>query len=108
MEAESGEHKVEELRGLLSLELSPNFELLQVGVLGPLSVGLNSTVRTHFNYSAMSVQQWVTPLEGLNSLRRSEAPMPTPGKGQVLVEVHAVSLNYRDVEGGCSSLNLIL
>jgi NADPH:quinone reductase-like Zn-dependent oxidoreductase len=47
----------------------------------------------------MSVQQWVTPLEGLESLRQTEAPMPTPGPGQVLVEVHAVSLNYRDVEG---------
>jgi NADPH:quinone reductase-like Zn-dependent oxidoreductase len=46
----------------------------------------------------MSVQQWVTPLEGLESLRQTEAPMPTPGPGQVLVEVHAVSLNYRDVE----------
>ncbi|KAJ5121736.1 hypothetical protein N7526_008673 [Penicillium atrosanguineum] len=47
----------------------------------------------------MSIQQWVTPLEGLDSLRQTEAPMPTPGPGQVLVEVHAVSLNYRDVEG---------
>lgn len=54
---------------------------------------------TSFNYLAMSVQQWVTPLEGLESLRQTEAPMPTPGPGQVLVEVHAVSLNYRDVEG---------
>lgn len=47
----------------------------------------------------MSVQQWVTPLEGLNSLRQMEAPMPAPGPHEVLVEVHAVSLNYRDVEG---------
>lgn len=47
----------------------------------------------------MSVQQWVTPLEGLDSLRQTEAPMPAPGPGEVLVEVHAVSLNYRDVEG---------
>lgn len=50
-------------------------------------------------YSVMSVQQWVTPLEGLDSLRQTEAPMPIPGPGEVLVEVHAVSLNYRDVEG---------
>jgi hypothetical protein len=54
---------------------------------------------TSLDYPAMSVQQWVTPLEGLESLRQTEAPMPTPGPGQVLVEVHAVSLNYRDVEG---------
>lgn len=47
----------------------------------------------------MSADQWVTPLEGLDSLRQAEIPMPTPGAGEVLVEVHAVSLNYRDVEG---------
>lgn len=47
----------------------------------------------------MSIQQWVTPLEGLDSLRQTEAPMASPGQGEVLVEVHAVSLNYRDVEG---------
>ena len=46
----------------------------------------------------MSVQQWITPLKGLDSLRQAEAPMPTPGHGEVLVEIHAVSLNYRDVE----------
>ncbi|KAI9925454.1 hypothetical protein ASPWEDRAFT_113960 [Aspergillus wentii DTO 134E9] len=46
----------------------------------------------------MSVQQWVTPLTGLDTLERAEAPMPSPGKGEVLVEVHAVSLNYRDTE----------
>lgn len=27
--------------------------------------------------------------------------MPAPGAGEVLVEIHAVSLNYRDVEGKC-------
>jgi NADPH:quinone reductase-like Zn-dependent oxidoreductase len=47
----------------------------------------------------MSIQQWVTPLEGLDSLRQTDAPMASPGHGEVLVEVHAVSLNYRDVEG---------
>jgi NADPH:quinone reductase-like Zn-dependent oxidoreductase len=47
----------------------------------------------------MAVQQWITPLKGLDSLTRTEAPMPVPGKGEVLVEIRAVSLNYRDVEG---------
>lgn len=47
----------------------------------------------------MSIQQWVTPLEGLDSLRQTETPMVSPGSGEVLVEVRAVSLNYRDVEG---------
>lgn len=47
----------------------------------------------------MSVQQWITPLQGLESLQRTQAPMPSPAAGEVLVEILAVSLNYRDVEG---------
>lgn len=47
----------------------------------------------------MSIQQWATPLRGLDSLRQTEVPMPTPKQGEVLVEIHTVSLNYRDVEG---------
>lgn len=50
----------------------------------------------------MSIHQWVTPLEGLDSLRQTEAPMASPGDGEVLVKIHAVSLNYRDVEGSLS------
>ncbi|KAF3401601.1 hypothetical protein F1880_010010 [Penicillium rolfsii] len=46
----------------------------------------------------MSIQQWVTPLEGLDSLRQTEVPMVSPKSGEVLVEIRAVSLNYRDVE----------
>ncbi|CAG7917948.1 unnamed protein product [Penicillium olsonii] len=46
----------------------------------------------------MSVQQWITPLKGLDSLSQTESPMPTPGANEVLVEIRAVSLNYRDVE----------
>jgi NADPH:quinone reductase-like Zn-dependent oxidoreductase len=34
---------------------------------------------------------------GLENLKQVELPMPTPGAGQVLVRVHAVSLNYRDL-----------
>lgn len=52
----------------------------------------------------MPVQQWVTTLEGLDSLRQTDAPMPAPNAGEVLVEVRAVSLNYRDVEGGQPSI----
>lgn len=47
----------------------------------------------------MSVQQWITPLQGVDSLRQTEGPMPIPKHGEVLVKIHAVSLNYRDVEG---------
>ena len=51
----------------------------------------------------MSIQKWVTSLEGLDSLRRTETSMVTPGPGEVLVEIHTVSLNYRDVEGELSA-----
>lgn len=47
----------------------------------------------------MSVQKWITPLQGLDSLRQIEDSMPSPGPGEVLVKIKAVSLNYRDVEG---------
>ncbi|KAJ6000835.1 Polyketide synthase enoylreductase [Penicillium waksmanii] len=46
----------------------------------------------------MSVRQWITSLQGIDSLRQIEAPMPSLGAGEVLVEIRAVSLNYRDVE----------
>lgn len=50
-----------------------------------------------------SIKQWTTPLKGVDSLKLTEAPKPAPGKGEVLVEIHAVSLNYRDVEGTVSA-----
>ncbi|KAJ6101821.1 hypothetical protein N7486_004248 [Penicillium sp. IBT 16267x] len=46
----------------------------------------------------MSVRKWITPLQGLDSLRQIEDSMPSPGPGEVLVKINAVSLNYRDVE----------
>ncbi|KAJ5921627.1 Polyketide synthase enoylreductase [Penicillium verhagenii] len=46
----------------------------------------------------MVVHKWVTPLQGLESLRQIEDLMPSPGPGEVLVKINAVSLNYRDVE----------
>jgi alcohol dehydrogenase len=36
-------------------------------------------------------------LKGFDSLRIHEEPTPKPGKGEVLVRIHAVSLNYRDI-----------
>jgi len=47
----------------------------------------------------MSVKKWVTTLKGLDTLHLREGTIPTPGKGEVLVEIRAVSLNYRDTEG---------
>jgi NADPH:quinone reductase-like Zn-dependent oxidoreductase len=34
---------------------------------------------------------------GVDNLRRVERPIPTPGPGQVLLRIHAASLNYRDL-----------
>ncbi|KAI8942923.1 hypothetical protein NX059_000961 [Plenodomus lindquistii] len=44
------------------------------------------------------VQQWLTGQDGLDQLRMGEADCPTPGEDEVLVEIHSVSLNYRDTE----------
>ncbi|GEO99240.1 zinc-dependent alcohol dehydrogenase family protein [Methylobacterium haplocladii] len=35
--------------------------------------------------------------DGLDSWQRVERPQPEPGRGQVLVRMHAASLNYRDL-----------
>jgi NADPH:quinone reductase-like Zn-dependent oxidoreductase len=39
----------------------------------------------------------IGPLDGLGSWRRIERAAPAPARGQVLIRVHAASLNYRDV-----------
>ncbi|KAF2003680.1 NAD(P)-binding protein [Amniculicola lignicola CBS 123094] len=44
------------------------------------------------------IKQWVTGQDGLDKLRMEEVDLPTPEEDEVLVEVHAVSLNYRDTE----------
>ncbi|KAM0327118.1 hypothetical protein ACHAQA_006248 [Verticillium albo-atrum] len=44
------------------------------------------------------VQKWQTQLNGFDKLSRGSGPVPTPGKGEVLVKIGAVSLNYRDTE----------
>jgi len=43
-------------------------------------------------------KQWLTGQDGLEKLRTKEVDIPTPGEDEVLVEVHHVSLNYRDTE----------
>lgn len=45
------------------------------------------------------IKQWVTGQDGLGKLRMEETERPTPGQDEVLVEIHSVSLNYRDTEG---------
>jgi hypothetical protein len=48
------------------------------------------------------VRQWLTGQDGFDKLRLAEAECPAPGEDEVLVEVRAVSMNYRDTEGTCS------
>jgi NADPH:quinone reductase-like Zn-dependent oxidoreductase len=37
------------------------------------------------------------PTDGIEGLKAADAPIASPGPGQALVRVHAVSLNYRDL-----------
>jgi hypothetical protein len=50
--------------------------------------------------------KWLTAQDGLEHLTQSSGPMPKPSKGEVLVEIHTVALNYRDTEGETSLVNL--
>ncbi len=43
------------------------------------------------------MKAWRIPAFGIDRLSLDEVPMPQPGPGQVLIDVHAVSLNYRDL-----------
>ena len=52
------------------------------------------------------IRQWLTEQNGLDKLRLDEADCPKPGQDEVLVEVHAVSLNYRDTEGMCNHVRV--
>ncbi len=44
-----------------------------------------------------TLRRWQFTNFGINHLQQSEAPMPSPGFGQVLVRVEAASLNYHDL-----------
>ena len=43
------------------------------------------------------MRAWIIPSFGLDHLQITDRPEPTPGPGQVVVAVRAVSLNYRDL-----------
>lgn len=43
------------------------------------------------------MKAWRIPTFGIDKLSLDEVPSPQPGPGQVVVDVHAVSLNYRDL-----------
>jgi hypothetical protein len=60
---------------------------------------LNVKGRAPVAKMAPPIKQWTSNLKGIDGLQQAVAPMPAPGQGEVLVEVHAVSLNFRDTEG---------
>jgi NADPH:quinone reductase-like Zn-dependent oxidoreductase len=43
------------------------------------------------------MKAWRIPAFGIDKLSLDEVPAPQPGAGQVVLDVHAVSLNYRDL-----------
>lgn len=43
------------------------------------------------------MKAWRIPAFGIDKLEQHDAPTPTAGRGQVIVKVHAASLNYRDL-----------
>jgi NADPH:quinone reductase-like Zn-dependent oxidoreductase len=43
------------------------------------------------------MKYWSIPAFGIEQMVAKEAPVPEPAAGQVVVQVHAVSLNYRDL-----------
>jgi NADPH:quinone reductase-like Zn-dependent oxidoreductase len=40
---------------------------------------------------------WQIPSFGIENLEQTDRPVPEPTRGQVVIKVHAVSLNYRDL-----------
>lgn len=48
---------------------------------------------------ASTNKQWVSKLDGVDKLEFTEGEVPVPKDGEVLVKIHTVSLNYRDIEG---------
>lgn len=45
-----------------------------------------------------TLHRWELHAFGLRNLRQHSAPLPEPGPGEVLVQVEAASLNYRDLQ----------
>jgi NADPH:quinone reductase-like Zn-dependent oxidoreductase len=43
------------------------------------------------------MKAWRIPTFGIDKLSLDEVPSPQPGPGEVVIDIHAVSLNYRDL-----------
>lgn len=46
-----------------------------------------------------TMQHYISHFDGIDGLKKEDVPIPSPGPGQVLVQIRAISLNYRDMEG---------
>lgn len=58
-----------------------------------------ATKKPNRNMAPQKIKQWKSGQDGLDKLYMEETDIPTPGEDEVLVEIHSVSLNYRDTEG---------
>jgi NADPH:quinone reductase-like Zn-dependent oxidoreductase len=50
-----------------------------------------------FSYRGEQMRVWQIGSFGVEKLEFTERPQPEPGAGQVLVKIHAISLNFRDL-----------
>ena len=55
-----------------------------------------------------TMRRWSMSGPGLDKLNMETVPVPQPGIGEILVEVEAVSLNYRDVEVAQNGMGISL
>ncbi|PMB68563.1 Zinc-type alcohol dehydrogenase-like protein [Beauveria bassiana] len=59
----------------------------------------SSNIRRHWvHVAAPKNEQWTTAMDGVDKLKLTSADLPTPRDGEVLVQIRAVSLNYRDIQ----------
>lgn len=62
--------------------------------------GSSSNIRRHWvHVAAPKNEQWNTAMDGVDKLKLTSTDLPTPRDGEVLVQIRAVSLNYRDIQG---------
>ncbi|KAI2904221.1 hypothetical protein CBS11852_1582 [Aspergillus niger] len=44
------------------------------------------------------MQHYISYFDGIDGLKKEDVTIPSPGPGEVLVQIRAISLNYRDME----------
>ncbi|KAM3505333.1 hypothetical protein MY11210_008009 [Beauveria gryllotalpidicola] len=58
----------------------------------------NNIRRNWVHVAAPKNKQWTTAMDGVDKLKLTSSDLPTPRDGEVLVQIRAVSLNYRDIQ----------